>query len=106
MKSSTLQHRIEIQAPEETRDSMGQTVTAWKTSQVRWAGINPLSDREQFYAAQVRPETTHRVTFRYFDTLTHRNRLKMGNRIFDILSILNPQEAGKTLQVDVVERVA
>lgn len=106
MRSSSLQHRVEIQAPTETRDSMGQTVTTWQTTQVRWAGINPLSDREQFYAAQVRPETTHRVTFRYFDTLTHRHRLKMGNRIFNILSILNLNEAAETLQVDVVERVA
>lgn len=106
MKSGQLQHRIEIQSPTETRDSMGQTVTTWQTTHVRWAAINPLSDREQFYASQVRPETTHRVIFRYFDTLTHRHRLKRDNRIFDILSIINPNESNEMLQVDVVERVA
>lgn len=105
MRSSSLQHRMEIQAPTESRDSLGQSVTAWQTTQVRWAGINPLSDREQFYAAQVRPETSHRVTFRYFETLTHKHRLKLGERIFDILGILNLNEAGEILQVDVVERV-
>lgn len=106
MQAGKLSERVEIQAPTETRDSLGQSVTTWQTTQVRWAGIKPLSDREQFYAAQVRPETSHRVTFRYFDTLTHKHRLKLGERIFDILSIVLPAEAGEMLQVDVVERVA
>jgi len=106
MKSGSLQYRMEIQAPTNTVDSFGQPVTTWTTTQVRWCSINPLNDREQFYASQVRPETSHRVIFRWFDTLTHKHRLKMGSRIFDILSILNPNEGGEILQVDVVERVA
>ena len=105
MKSSALTHRIEIQAPTESQDAFGQPTKTWTTTQVRWCGINPLSDREAFYSAQVRPETTHRIIFRYFDTLTHGHRLKLHSRIFEILSIINLNEAEKTLQVDVVERV-
>lgn len=105
MKSSALSHRIEIQTPSETQDAYGQPVKTYTTSQVRWCAINPLNDREAFYAAQVRPETTHRITFRYFDTLNHMHRLKLNSRVFEILSILNIGETNKTLQVDVVERV-
>jgi|LakMenE18May11ns_1017448.scaffolds.fasta_scaffold9955048_3 SPP1 family predicted phage head-tail adaptor len=105
MKSSTLSERIEIQSATETQDAFGQMGKTWITNQVRWCSINPLNDREQFYAAQIRPETTHRITFRYFENLTHKHRLKKGSRIFDILSILNPNDAGITLQVDCVERV-
>lgn len=103
MKSGPMRYRVEIQEVVSEPDAMGQPVVTWKTTQVRWAAILPLTARELYFTKTVRPETTHRVTLRWFPGLTMAHRLKMGSRIFNILGIINENELRKTWLVDVVE---
>lgn len=105
MRPGLLQYRVEIQQPTSTRDAMGQPVITWKTTQTRWAGVIPLTSREAFFAKSVRPEVSHRITLRWFDSLAHSHRIKMDARIFDIASIINVDEGNHTLQVDCIEVV-
>ena len=103
MRSGPMRHRVEIQEVTSSPDEMGQPTISWGTTQSAWAQIMPLTARELYFTKTVRPETTHRVTMRYFPGLTSANRLKMGSRIFNILGLINENELKKTWLVDAVE---
>jgi len=94
---------VEIQEVSSTPDALGQPTISWGTTQTVYAQIMPLNARELYFTKTVRPETTHRVTMRYFPGLTSANRLKMGSRIFNILGLINENELKKTWLVDAVE---
>jgi len=94
---------VEIQEVTSSPDAMGQPTISWGTTQSAWAQILPLTARELYFTKTVRPETTHRITLRYFAGLTSANRLKMGSRIFNILGLINENELKKTWLVDAVE---
>lgn len=98
-----MRYRMEVQEVVSEPDAMGQPTQIWKTIQVRWASILPLTARELYFTKTVRPETSHRITLRYFAGLTSSNRLKMGVRIFNILGLINENEIKKTWLVDAVE---
>jgi len=98
-----MRHRVEIQEVTSSPDAMGQPTISWGTTQSAWAQILPLTARELYFTKTVRPETTHRITLRYFAGLTSANRLKMGSRIFNILGLINENELKKTWLVDAVE---
>jgi len=94
---------VEIQECTSTPDALGQLTISWGTTQSAWAQIMPLTARELYFTKTVRPETTHRITMRYFPDLTAAHRIKKGDRIFNILGLINENELKKTWLVDAVE---
>ena len=47
-----LRHRIQLQAPAQTVDALGQPVETWTTQATVWAAAEPLRGREFFAAGQ------------------------------------------------------
>ncbi len=105
IKAGKLNRRIELQSKSTTYDAMGQPVLAWATDYTVSASVKPLSSREAYFAKAVRPETTHRIIMRYFSGFSHHHRIKIGQRILNILAILNIDENNRTMQVDCLEVV-
>jgi SPP1 family predicted phage head-tail adaptor len=58
-----------LQKKVETRGTAGGISTTWKDVEEVWAGIEPLSGREFFSAAQTQNETTVRIVIRYYHGL-------------------------------------
>ena len=98
-----MRYRMEVQEVTNAPDEMGQPVLSWSTSVTKWVSILPLTARELYFTKTVRPETTHRITMRYFAGLTSSHRLKMGSRIFNILGVINENELKKSWLIDAVE---
>lgn len=90
-----MRHRVSIQSRTVEADSYGAPVPAWATEAVRWGEAVPLSGRELWQAAQVRPDVTHKVTLRYYPGLTPRHRLLVEGRTFEIGSVINPDGRGR-----------
>jgi len=61
--------------------------------------LAPLLGREALQASQLEEKITHRVTMRYRGDLNNRMRLTFQGRIFQVQSILSPDEARQALQV-------
>jgi len=103
LKSGLMRYRVEVQEISSTPDALGQPTITWNTTQTVYAQIMPLTARELYFTKTVRPETTHRITLRYFAGLTSANRLKMGSRIFNIVGLINQDEMKRAWLVDAVE---
>jgi SPP1 family predicted phage head-tail adaptor len=87
--SGQLRQRVEIQRNTTTKDAKGQPINGWTTIAERWAAVLPASG--QFFVAseQIRNSTSHKIVMRYFDGLTPKDRIKLGSRIFNVLSVID-----------------
>jgi SPP1 family predicted phage head-tail adaptor len=104
VQSGQLRQRIEIQAKVETRDTRGGVIETWSTVGLRWASIEPLRPRELFQAQQVDARVSHRVIMRHYDGLTDEHRLKLGMRIFHLMSPLNINERRRVTELMAMEQ--
>jgi SPP1 family predicted phage head-tail adaptor len=105
MNSGQLRHRIEIQAKQESRDSRGGVVESWNTVGLRWASIEPLRPRELFQAQQVNARVSHRILMRHYAGLTDQHRLRLGSRIFHLMSPLNINERRRMSELLAMEEL-
>jgi head-tail adaptor len=63
--SARLSRLVWVQRPGGTRDAVGGRLTTWTTVAEAWAGIEPLTGREAFLAAQRQAASSHLVTLRF-----------------------------------------
>ena len=98
-----LNKRITIQTKTTTSDGFGSHNEVWANLAIVWAEINPISNKNVFEANKIDDKTTHIITIRYYTSLTTKDRIKYGDRIFNIIGIINPLENNKIMQIKVEE---
>lgn len=92
-------HVIAIEKLDKNKNKYGEPTNKWiEFLQVR-AAIYPISGREFFSAEKVNSEVTHKINIRYIKGLTPDMRIKFGDRLFSIISIINFQERNTELQI-------
>lgn len=82
-----LKHRILIQNPEKTEDSLGGYTETWNTVAVRQAAIWNYKGKEKMVAGKLTEETIWNVRVRYYEGLKSGMRLLLGNTAFEVLSV-------------------
>lgn len=105
-----LNHKVTIlrRTPEE--DELGQehlaVFTPYKTV---WATVAPLRGRDFWDARRVREDDTYKITIRqpadHSWTITGDMRIKYKNRIFEIISPIDPDMRGEYWEINAVEHV-
>lgn len=103
MQAGTLRHRVTIQALSAQRDDHGGIVETWVPVLSVWASVEPLRSQEIFRAQQVDARLTHRVTMRYQAGLTSAMRLVHNHRVLLIISIANPDERNRMVEILAME---
>lgn len=97
--------KITIQKPVETQGTAGGVVVMWEDFMTNiWASINPISGREYFAAKSAQAETTHHIDFWYIPGITSEMRVKYGNKIFEIESVLNVKEQNRVINLLCVDK--
>ena len=99
MRIGDLRHRIELQSVTRTADGMGGFTESWATVSTVWAAIWPNAAKEVLENQQLGLNVTHRIRIRYHATVTAAWRIKFGTRYFNIVSILNPNEQNRLLDL-------
>lgn len=99
MKIGDLRHRITFQKPLKTSDGYKGHTVKWQDVVTVWASIEPLTGREYFYAHQIKNEVSHRVRIRYRTDITNEMRIKHGEKIFEIESIIDLKEGRQFLEI-------
>lgn len=99
MRSGQLRHRIDLQTKVASRGTFGEETITWRTEATVWGSIEPISGREYFLAYQVQSEVTHRIRLRYYKGVRPDWRIKFGSRVFDILSVINPEEKNSEMNL-------
>lgn len=84
-KFSELIHNCSIEQLSEGTAASGDLTETWATFAASvYCQIEPLSGKDRYWAAQVQPEATHRITMRYVSGLTAAMRVIFGSRIFHL----------------------
>ena len=97
MEVGKLNKRITLQYPANVSDGMGGYTTTWTDSLDVWASIWPVSATETIQSMQPAMTITHRINMRYRSTVQPEWRIKFGERYFDIVSMINPEERNEWL---------
>jgi SPP1 family predicted phage head-tail adaptor len=82
-----LNERITLQAPQETRNRMGEVQLEWSDVATVWGSIQGLTTRDLLQAQQANVIATHRVVLRHYDGLTHEYRIVWRGRTMEVASV-------------------
>ncbi len=99
MKAGQLRHRIVIEQPTQTKNAIDEVVLTWSTFCTVWAAIEPAIGQSYYAANQLESKVDGRVRIRYRDDLEPTMRIKFGDRILNIVSIVHPQENRRELHL-------
>jgi SPP1 family predicted phage head-tail adaptor len=105
MCAGMLRHRVEIHSIKEVPDGGGGFIDEWQTDATVWAQIKPVSGVESLVGMQLQDSVTHDIIMRYRQ-LKAKQRIKFGDRLFNIQSVIDIEERGRWLQIRAEEGVA
>jgi SPP1 family predicted phage head-tail adaptor len=100
VKAGRMNKRMTFQSQSTTQDSVGQLVETWSDICERTVSIEPLIGREYFNASGQNSEVTTKIRLRYDSTigaLKPYDRGVHGTVVYDIISVINPNERGTEL---------
>ncbi|MCK9569544.1 phage head closure protein [Candidatus Pacearchaeota archaeon] len=92
MNIGKLRHRITLQSPTATLNAIHETVDTWTDVDTVWAAIEPNTGTWYYAAKQANSNVKGRVRIRYRSDIEATWRIKFGDRILNIISILTPDE--------------
>lgn len=95
--SSRLNRRIEIVQRCNSKDEFGEAESEFETIKTVYAEIKPVTGKSFFAAQQVNSEITHQVLIRYTSNITPNLSIKFNNRMFEILYVMNYNEANEAI---------
>jgi SPP1 family predicted phage head-tail adaptor len=104
MRPGKLRHRIIIQSLQKVDDGGGGYTEDWVNIGNVWASVQPLQGRELFQAQQVQAELSHKVRIRYREGIVPSMRVVFNNRIMEIQSVINIDEANREIELLCIER--
>ena len=96
MQSGKLRHPVVLQVRTTSRDH-GSVIETWGTLASVWAEVRPLEGRELYAAQQVNAELTTQIRIRFTQNFNTINRVLFGSRVYDVLSVVNPDERNREL---------
>ena len=104
MSGVRLLRRLVLEARESVADGSGGYVVAWAPQGTLWADVSVRSGREDFVAGQARPRVRYRILVRAAPVGAASRpradqRLREGERVFDILTVAEHDVAGRYLEI-------
>jgi len=99
MRSGDLRQRIEIQIPTRALNSINELIDTYTTQDTVWGAIEPLSGNRLILAQQSNSQVQGLIRIRYRKGIVPRMRLKVENRYFQIISIVDRDELHKEIQL-------
>ncbi|HYD17048.1 MAG TPA: phage head closure protein [Patescibacteria group bacterium] len=94
MTIGQLNTKLSLEAPVLTPDGGGGFTVEWQEVTEVWAVVTDLTGHELLQDAQVTAHAPCRILLHYRDDLTGRMRLSGSGRVYDIVSVRDP-DGGK-----------
>jgi SPP1 family predicted phage head-tail adaptor len=98
-----LRTELALQAATLIPDGMGGSTEDWTETALVFARVEPASAHVFRRANRDVQEVTHRMTIRYRDGIEPGMRFVKSNRIFRILTVIDPDETGRYLVLNTAE---
>lgn len=98
-----LRHELALEACAAAPDGMGGHSEVWSEVGTVFASIEPVAAASRFGAGQTLETATHRITMRAREGVASGMRLRRGSRLFEIVTVHDPDESGRYLVCRVQE---
>ena len=98
-----LRRRLVLEAAVATPDGLGGATQTYETVAALWAQVEFLSGGEHWRRGRPEQAATHRVTMRWRAGVDAGQRLRDGERIFDIRAVADPNGSRRRLVCLVLE---
>jgi SPP1 family predicted phage head-tail adaptor len=85
-----LRRRLVLEAPVANADGLGGKTQAFSTVAALWARVEWLAGTEQWRRGRPEQSATHRVTLRWRGGVDAGQRLRDGDRLYDIRAVADP----------------
>lgn len=92
-----LRRRLTLEAPVATPDGLGGTTQVFQTVAALWAQLEWLSAAEHWRRGRPEQVATYRVTMRWRSGVDAGQRLRDGDRLFDIRAVADPDGSRRRL---------
>jgi SPP1 family predicted phage head-tail adaptor len=99
-----LRVELALEAASLIPDGLGGHAESWEEIATVFARLEPLSATSIFGADQTLETVTHRITMRWRDGVASGMRFTRAGRIFDIVTVHDPDETGRYLVCRVKEK--
>lgn len=106
IKAGKCNKAITLQYQQEVTSDYGGVNLKWNDFKTVRASVEPLQGGEYFSAAQTHSETQLRIRIHYLADLSPTMRVKYGDRILAITSIIDSKENHRELQLMCKESAA
>ncbi|PFY95346.1 phage head closure protein [Bacillus wiedmannii] len=105
LNSGDFRNRISIEQPVVIKDELNQVIeTDWQEVKKAWSMIKTVKGSEYIEASVSQATRVYRFVMPYTSGITEEMRIKMNNRIFDIIEPpMNDDEMYQTLTIIVKE---
>ena len=100
-----MNHEVILQTQGGTADGMGGFTPSWSNTETIWADIMPASASERTQADKVIGDITPIIIVRYREITSPNMRILFGARVFNIVSVVNPDESGSYLKLMAREQI-
>lgn len=98
MQAGKLDRKITIQNFTSTQSSFGEPVQTWADYRTAiWAGVEPLTMREGFFAQQTGSKAETKFVIRYTTGIEPMQRVVYKAQNWNIESVINPDERNREL---------
>lgn len=95
MQAGKLRHRITLQKSAKAQSPVtGEIVNSWVDVAKLWADVVDLSAREFVTAQAGQSEITSRITIRYREDVTSKDRILYRSQIYNIQGVLADDKSG------------
>lgn len=100
-----LRRRLLLEAPVETEDGASGCLRSFETIAAVWAQVEWLSGDERWRGERPEQAASHRITLRWRAGVDAGQRLRDGERVFNIRAVGDP-DGGRRRLVCLVEEVS
>ncbi len=105
MRAGELRHRLTFKGPTHTNDGQGGITETWGSAFTIWGSLEPLKGKEFYDSQLINSEISGKAKVRYRNDIDPTMQIYFGTRTFKILSIINPGERDRELNLMVKEMV-
>lgn len=95
-----LRHLLLLQTPQDVPDESGNLQRSFVALANVWAAVQPLSANYVWRAQQAEQQITHNIVIVWRADVTGEMRFLLGSRVFEIISVRDPDETGRFLVCD------
>lgn len=99
-----LRHRLTLEAPSRTEDGGGGAIPGWDAVAELWGAIESGSGDERIGADRVTGERQAVIVVRHRDGVGPSQRFRLGERLFHIRAVLDPDGRRRFLRCLCEER--